>query len=61
MERARRVGSYLISKGVDAKRVMMAGYADTDPIDGTDSEDARAKNRRVEIFIEPTAGAAAQQ
>jgi chemotaxis protein MotB len=56
MERARRVGSYLISQGVDPKKMMMAGYADTEPVDPADSPDARSKNRRVEIFIEPTSG-----
>jgi flagellar motor protein MotB len=35
----------------------MAGYADGDPVDPANSDEARAKNRRVEIFIEPTSGA----
>lgn len=54
MQRARRVGSYLIEKGVDPKRMVMSGYADSDPLDNADTDEARAKNRRVEIFIEPT-------
>ncbi len=54
MARARRVGEYLIQQGVDPKKLVMAGYADRDPVDPGDSQEARAKNRRVEIFIEPT-------
>jgi chemotaxis protein MotB len=54
LERARRVGTYLISQGVDPKKLVMSGYADTDPVETADSEEARTKNRRVEIFIEPT-------
>jgi chemotaxis protein MotB len=56
MERARRVGEYLISQGVNPKRMVMAGYADSDPVDPANSDEARAKNRRVEIFVEPTGG-----
>lgn len=55
LERARRVGTYLISQGLDQKRLVMSGYADTDPVDTADTDEARAKNRRVEIFVEPTA------
>jgi chemotaxis protein MotB len=54
-ERARQVGLFLIGHGVEAKRILIAGYADTDPVDPTDTEAARQKNRRVELFIEPTA------
>jgi chemotaxis protein MotB len=54
MERARRVGSYLIAQGVDPKKLVMSGYADNEPLEAGDTDEARAKNRRVEIFIEPT-------
>lgn len=52
-ERARRVLAYLHDKGVDGKHMVASGYADTDPVDTADTDDARRKNRRVEIFIEP--------
>jgi chemotaxis protein MotB len=53
-ERARQVGLFLISHGLESKRLFIAGYADTDPAEAGVTESARAKNRRVEIFIEPT-------
>jgi chemotaxis protein MotB len=52
-ERARRVVAYLFEKGVDGKHMVASGYADTEPLDTADTGDARRKNRRVEIFIEP--------
>ena len=58
-ERARQVGLFLIAHGIEGKRIFVAGYADTDPADNADSDGARAHNRRVELFIEPT-GASAQ-
>jgi chemotaxis protein MotB len=54
-ERAHQVGVFLISHGIEAKRLFIAGYADTDPAEAGDSDSSRSKNRRVEIFIEPTA------
>jgi chemotaxis protein MotB len=53
-ERARQVGLFLMAHGIESKRVFVAGYADTDPADNGESDTARAHNRRVEIFIEPT-------
>jgi chemotaxis protein MotB len=53
-ERARQVGLFLTTHGIEGKRIFIAGYADTDPADATDSDVARARNRRVELFIEPT-------
>jgi chemotaxis protein MotB len=55
-ERARQVVVFLSSHGLAANRMFMAGYADTDPADNADTESARAKNRRVELFIEPVQG-----
>jgi chemotaxis protein MotB len=54
-ERARRVVAYLAEKGLAGKHMIAAGYADTEPVDTADTDDARRKNRRVEIFIEPNA------
>lgn len=56
-ERARQVGLFLIAHGIEGKRIFVAGYADTDPADSGDGDAARAHNRRVELFIEPTGAA----
>jgi flagellar motor protein MotB len=53
-ERARQVGLFLITHGIEGKRIFIAGFADTDPADTTESDSARARNRRVDLFIEPT-------
>jgi chemotaxis protein MotB len=49
--RAITVINYLISQGVPADRLAAAGYAEHDPIDTGDSEDAYAKNRRIELKL----------
>jgi chemotaxis protein MotB len=54
-ERARRVIAFLCEQGVDGHHMVVAGYADTQPLDTADSEESRQKNRRVEIFIHPSA------
>jgi OOP family OmpA-OmpF porin len=48
-QRALSVLNYLVSAGVGAKRVEHAGYGDTRPIAGNDTEESRAQNRRVEL------------
>ena len=49
--RAITVINYLIAQGVPADRLAAAGYAEHDPIDTGDSEDAYAKNRRIELKL----------
>lgn len=53
--RARSVLMYLTGTdgGLDAKNWSAAGYADTDPVAGNDTDDGRAKNRRVELVVLP--------
>lgn len=53
-ERARRVVAFLNSIGVDGRHMIASGYADTEPLVEGRDEEANRKNRRVEIFIEPT-------
>lgn len=50
--RAVTVAHALLQGGVDPKRMMVAGYADTHPLVPNTSADNRAKNRRVEILLE---------
>ena len=43
--------NYLISQGVPPERLAAAGFAQYDPIDNGDSEDAYRKNRRIELKL----------
>ncbi|MDR3407527.1 MAG: peptidoglycan -binding protein [Methylovirgula sp.] len=49
--RAIAVVQYLISKGVPADRLVAAGFGEFQPIDPGDSEEAYAKNRRIELKL----------
>jgi chemotaxis protein MotB len=50
--RAGSVARYLIDKyKIPNGRIVTAGYADTSPVAPNDTEEGRAKNRRIEIFI----------
>ncbi len=56
--RAQTVASYLIERGVGAKRLTVAGFGEARPIaanrkpNGRDDPEGRARNRRVEVVIE---------
>jgi OOP family OmpA-OmpF porin len=47
--RAQAVKDYLVNKGITADRLMPVGYGLTRPIASNDTEDGRAKNRRVQL------------
>lgn len=49
--RAESVVNYLVSKGIDAKRLTYKGFGESAPVAPNDTEDGRAKNRRTEIKI----------
>jgi OOP family OmpA-OmpF porin len=49
--RANSVRTYLISKGVDGKRMEAKGFGESKPIAPNDTEQGRETNRRVEIHI----------
>ena len=51
--RAIAVAQELIGLGVEGSRIAAVGYSDTRPRADNFSEVARAKNRRVELLIEP--------
>ncbi len=54
--RSRAVLHYLIERGVSAKRLAFAGYADNHTVASNATEAGRAKNRRVEIVVMPSRG-----
>jgi outer membrane protein OmpA-like peptidoglycan-associated protein len=51
--RAQSVASYLSSKGLNAKRVLIVGAGPSRPIATNDTPAGRAQNRRVELTIVP--------
>lgn len=50
-ERASVVGDFLVANGVPADRLFVAGFGEYRPNDAGSSEDAKRKNRRVEILV----------
>lgn len=49
--RAQEIVKYLNGRGVPSSRLRAKGYGKTKPLDPADTEEARAKNRRVELKI----------
>jgi outer membrane protein OmpA-like peptidoglycan-associated protein len=50
-ERALAVKKYLEGKGVDPSRLESKGFGSSQPVDTNDTEEGRAKNRRVEFKV----------
>jgi flagellar motor protein MotB len=59
--RSRAVLHYLIERGVSAKRLSFAGYADNKSVASNGTDAGRAKNRRVEIVVLPNTGSASAE
>ncbi|MCB9360425.1 MAG: OmpA family protein [Flavobacteriales bacterium] len=51
VERAKAVAEYLISQGIEEKRVIYKGYGSLKPIADNEIEEGRKTNRRVEFII----------
>lgn len=51
VDRAKAVAAYLISKGVDAKRLTWKGFGASKPVAENNTEEGRALNRRTEFTI----------
>lgn len=51
--RAASVGQFLISQGIDARRVATEGFGKSRPIASNDTPEGRAQNRRVELQLSP--------
>lgn len=58
--RAASVVNYLTSQGVARGRLRPAGRGETEPVASNDTEEGRAKNRRVEVAIYANAAARAE-
>lgn len=50
-QRAQSVANYLVSKGVDASRLSVKGYGETQPKATNDTQEGQAINRRVEFNL----------
>ncbi|MGH7822668.1 MAG: OmpA family protein, partial [Candidatus Binatia bacterium] len=51
--RAESVKSYLMSQGIDAARMTdVRGFGESKPVASNDTEEGRARNRRVEIIAQ---------
>lgn len=53
--RAHSVAAYLVSRGVNVKRLMVVGDGENHPIASNDTPEGRQANRRVELTIVPVA------
>lgn len=51
VQRAQSTKNYLVSRGVDPGRILIAGRGEREPIADNSTEAGRARNRRVEIFL----------
>jgi chemotaxis protein MotB len=49
--RATAVVKFLIDNGVPARRLVAAGFGEFQPLDPSDTQDARDKNRRIELKL----------
>lgn len=49
--RAISVVQYLISRGASPERLVAAGFGEFQPLDPTDSQEARNRNRRIELKL----------
>ncbi|MDD3563872.1 MAG: OmpA family protein [Candidatus Cloacimonetes bacterium] len=52
VNRAESVRNWLVSKGIDAKRIKTIGKSEGSPIATNDTAEGRARNRRVEIEVQ---------
>ncbi len=49
--RASAIGRHMASKGIPAELIIIEGRGETEPVAGNDTEEGRARNRRVEINV----------
>ena len=49
--RAEALKAFFVNKGIPEERIITRGYGETRPIANNETEEGRAKNRRVEVFL----------
>jgi outer membrane protein OmpA-like peptidoglycan-associated protein len=54
-KRALAVARFLIDAGIAAERILVIGYGESRPVVENSSEENRARNRRIEMNLEPLA------
>lgn len=60
LDRANSARDYLVARGVDARRITTDGRGSHQPIADNSTENGRARNRRIEIFLAERAAAPQQ-
>jgi outer membrane protein OmpA-like peptidoglycan-associated protein len=60
VERAESARQYLAARGVDPRRIVIAGRGEREPVADNSSEAGRARNRRVEMYLGERANVAAR-
>ncbi len=51
VQRAKAIVDFLVSQGIEARRLLYEGKGGTEPVAPNDTEENRARNRRVEIDV----------
>ena len=51
LDRANAVRKWLVDKGINGSRIETAGFGEDSPITTNDTEEGKAKNRRIEFFV----------
>jgi OOP family OmpA-OmpF porin len=49
--RALAVAKWVVSKGIDCKRVLPVGFGATKPVAANDTPEGKAQNRRIEVYM----------
>jgi outer membrane protein OmpA-like peptidoglycan-associated protein len=52
LRRARAVQNYLVRKGINRNRLIIRGDGEDNPIDTNETPEGRARNRRVDLFLQ---------
>ena len=52
MRRATAVRDYLVRHGIDAQRLTVRGFGESQPVASNETDDGRAQNRRVELRVQ---------